>query len=109
MKVNKVRFGNPLSILFVDWNSGSPLTTSNISELLRHLFKSLGLPKEFGPYTIKHAVITYLTNHNVKMEEINDIAHFAKGSMILKNLYAISDPQRRIHQLIRNTISLSAV
>jgi site-specific recombinase XerD len=78
MQANKDRFGKSLSILFVDWNSSSPLTTSNVSELLRHLFKSLGLPKEFGPYTIKHAVITYLTNRNVKMEEINDIAHFAK-------------------------------
>jgi hypothetical protein len=65
----------------------------------------LKLPKEFGPYTIKHAVITYLTNHGVKMEEINDIAHFAKGSTILKNHYAISDPQRKIHSLIGNVIS----
>jgi hypothetical protein len=76
-----------------------------VAELLRNLFKALHLPKEFGLYTIKHAVITYLTNHGVKMEEINDIAHFVKGSTILKNHYAISDPQRRIHQLIGNTIS----
>jgi hypothetical protein len=109
MQANKDRFGKSLAALFVDWTSSSPLTTSNVSELLRQLFKSLGIPKGFGPYTIKHAVITYLTDHNVKMDEINDIAHFTKGSMILKNHYAISDPQRRIHQLIRNAISSSAV
>jgi hypothetical protein len=39
------------------------------------------------------------------MEDINDIAHFAKGSMILKNHYAISDPQKRIHSPIGNAIS----
>jgi hypothetical protein len=39
------------------------------------------------------------------MEEINDIAHFAKGSLVLKNHYTISDPQRRIHALIGNVIS----
>jgi site-specific recombinase XerD len=93
MQANKDRFGKPLAILFVDWNLGSPFTTSNVSELLRRLFTSLGLPKELGPYTIKHAVITYLTNHNIKMENINEIAHFAKGSLILKNHYTISDPQ----------------
>jgi hypothetical protein len=38
------------------------------------------------------------------MEDINDISHFAKGSMILKNHYAISDPQSRIHSLIGNAI-----
>jgi hypothetical protein len=65
----------------------------------------LKLPKKLGSYTIKHAVITYLTNHGVKMEEINDIAHFAKGSTILKNHNAISDPQRKIHSLIGNAIS----
>jgi hypothetical protein len=57
----------------------------------------------------KHAVITYLTYHGVKMEEINDIAHFAKGSTILKNHYAISDPQRKIHSLIGNVISSEAI
>jgi hypothetical protein len=76
-----------------------------VAILLRNLFKELKLPKEFGPYTIKHAVITYLTNHGVKMEEINDIAHFAKGSLVLKNHYSISDPQRRIHSLISNAMS----
>jgi hypothetical protein len=43
------------------------------------------------------------------MEEINEIAHFAKWSMILKNHYVISYPQRRIPQLIGNAISSSAV
>jgi hypothetical protein len=41
-------------------------------------------------------------------EEIYGIAHFAKGSTILKNHYAISDPKRRIHQLIGNVVSSSS-
>jgi hypothetical protein len=104
IQANKAHFGKS-SYLFLDWTSGSPLLTRNIAILLRNLFKELKLPKKFGHYTIKHAVITYLTNNGVKMEEINDIAHFAKGSMILKNHYAISDPQRRIHSLIGNVTS----
>jgi site-specific recombinase XerD len=64
MQANKDRFRKPLATLFVDWTSGSPLSTSSVSELLRRLFKTLGLPKEFGPYTIKHAVIHYLFNHS---------------------------------------------
>jgi hypothetical protein len=105
IQANQAHFGKPSSSLFLDWTSGSPLLTRNVATLLRNLFKELKLPKEFGPYTIKHAVITYLTNHGVKMEEINDIAHFAKGSLVLKNHYAISDPQRRIHSLISNAMS----
>jgi hypothetical protein len=77
MPANKDRFGKPLTELFVYWTSGSPLLTYNIAKCISLLFKVLGIPKEFGPYTIKHAVITYLTNHGVKMEEINDIAHFS--------------------------------
>jgi hypothetical protein len=99
IQANRTLFGKSFSCLFVDLTSRTPLLTRNVAELLRNLFKALCLPKEFGPYT-KHAVITYLTNHGVKMEEINDIAHFARGSTILKNHYAISDPQRRIHHLI---------
>jgi hypothetical protein len=45
IQANKNTFRKPLSILFVDWNSGSPLTTSNVSELLRRLFKSLAYRK----------------------------------------------------------------
>jgi hypothetical protein len=105
IQANNIHFGKTSSSLFLDWTSGSPLLTRNVAILIRNLFKELKLPREFGPYTIKHAVITYLTNHGVKMEEINDIAHFAKGSTILKNHYAISDPQRKIHSLIGNAIS----
>jgi hypothetical protein len=106
IQANKIHFGKSSSCLFLDWTSGSPLLMRNVAILLRNLFKALKLPKKFGPYTIKHAVITYLTNHGSKMEEINDIAHFAKGSMVLKNHYAISDPQRRIHSLIGNVTSI---
>jgi site-specific recombinase XerD len=107
IQANKSHFNkSDVSHLFFDWSSGSPLLTRNVDGLLRNLFKELKLPKEFGPYTIKHAVFTYLTNHGVKMEEINDIARFAKGSIIHKNHYAISDPQRRIHSLIGNALSL---
>jgi hypothetical protein len=102
---NKSHFSRPSFSLFLDWSAGSPLLTRNVAVLLRNLFRELKLPKEFGPYTIKHAVITYLTNHGVKMDEINDIAHFSKGSLVLKNHYAISDPQRRIHSLISNAMS----
>jgi hypothetical protein len=41
MHANKDRFRKSLSILFVDWKSGSPLITSNVSELLPRLFKSI--------------------------------------------------------------------
>jgi hypothetical protein len=105
IQANKAHFGKSSSCLFLDWTSNSPLLTRNVAVLLRNLFRELKLPKEFGPYTIKHAVFIYLTNHGVKMEENNDIAHFAQGSMIFKNHYAISDPQRRIHSLIGNVSS----
>jgi hypothetical protein len=58
--------------------------------LLKNLLSDLGFSEEKTPYSFKYVAMSYLVNQNIPMESINEAAHYATGSKMVRDRYAIS-------------------
>jgi hypothetical protein len=78
------------SSLFVDWDMGTPLAVYKARYLLKNLLSDLGFSEDKTPYSFKYVAMSYLVNHNVPMESINEVVCYAKGSKMVRDRYVIS-------------------
>jgi site-specific recombinase XerD len=70
----------PATHLFVDLGSQRPLTVGAVSGVLRSFMSSAGVDKCYAPYSIKHAVITYLFGLRVDEALINEFGRWSFSS-----------------------------
>jgi hypothetical protein len=88
------------SRLFVDWDMGTPLAVYKVRSLLKNLLYVLGFSQEKTPYSFKYVAMSYLVNQNVSIDAINEAARYATGSKMVRDRYAMSAAQMRIHKLL---------
>jgi hypothetical protein len=88
------------SRLFVDWDMRTPLAVYKVRSLLKDLLCVLGFSQEKTPYSFKYVATSYLFNQNVSIETINEAARYTTGSKMVRDRYAISTAQMRIHKLL---------
>jgi site-specific recombinase XerD len=63
-------------------SNDEPLTATLVARMLRELMTRAGIPECYGPYSIKHAVITYLYTKEVKEVQINEFGRWSLSSHV---------------------------
>jgi site-specific recombinase XerD len=84
----------PATHLFVDILSQRPLNVATISGILRTFMSSAGVDKCYAPYSIKHAVITYLFNLRVDEALINEFGRWSVSSRVAYSHYRVPTGDR---------------
>jgi site-specific recombinase XerD len=84
----------PHAALFTHPTTNAPLTANTIATTLRELMTQAGISGEYGPYSIKHAVITYLFVHGAEEAQINEFGRWSIGSRVASTHYKIATPRR---------------
>jgi site-specific recombinase XerD len=79
----------PATHLFVDPVTQHPLTVGAVSAILRTLMSKAGVDKCYAPYSIKHAVITYLFNLHVDEALINEFGRWSFSSRVAYAHYRV--------------------
>jgi hypothetical protein len=79
--------GNPL---FVDIATHEPLTARAIGQLVRKVFEGARIPPIYGPYSIKHSVVSFLFAQGVEEWKINAFGHWAPGSHTAATFYRVA-------------------
>jgi hypothetical protein len=64
--------------LFLFDNISTPLSKYQLEQEMRELMRDAGIPKEYTPYSIKHASITYLLAHGISESIINRNARLSQ-------------------------------
>jgi site-specific recombinase XerD len=80
--------------LFTDPRTQKPLTETAIAGLLRRLMSSAGISDEYGAYSIKHAVITFLFDGGAGEAQINEFGRWSYASRVASGYYRVATPQR---------------
>jgi hypothetical protein len=73
------RRGKGKGLFFVD-NISIPLRRYQLEQEMRQLMKQAGIPKQYTPYSIKHASITYLLAHGVSENVISRNARLSQNA-----------------------------
>jgi hypothetical protein len=76
--------------LFVHPTSQQPLAAKTIAKRLHDLLIEAGISEGYGPYSIKHAVITYLYSKRVEEVQINEFGRWSLTSRVPAAYYRIS-------------------
>jgi site-specific recombinase XerD len=85
---------SPRAALFTHPTTMAPLTTTMIATMLRDLMTQAGISDEYGPYSIKHAVITYLFTRGAEEAQINEFGRWSINSRVASSYYKIATPRR---------------
>jgi site-specific recombinase XerD len=84
----------PSRTLFTHPRTHKPLTEAAIAGLLRRLMSSAGISEEYGAYSIKHAVITFLFDGGAEEAQINEFGRWSYASRVASGYYRVATPQR---------------
>jgi hypothetical protein len=84
-----LRRGCSSPVLFTDPTTQQPLSTATISTILRTMMRQAGVGEMFAPYSIKHAVITFLFAHGVPETQINSFGRWSVSSLVAFERYNI--------------------
>jgi site-specific recombinase XerD len=87
------RTGSSL-VLFTDPSSLRPLSVTAISSILRSAMRLAGVGDMFAPYSIKHAVITFLFAQGVPEAQINEFGRWSVSSRVAYQHYRIATSER---------------
>jgi hypothetical protein len=84
-----IRRGCSSPVLFTDPTTHQPLSIAVISTILRTMMRQAGVAGMFAPYSIKHAVITFLFAHGVPETHINTFGRWSLSSRVAFERYNI--------------------
>jgi site-specific recombinase XerD len=84
------RRGSSSPVLFTDPTTHDPLSIAAISNILRNAMRQAGVGEMFAPYSIKHAVITYLFAQGVPEAQINEFGRWSVSSRVAYQHYRIA-------------------
>jgi site-specific recombinase XerD len=77
-------------VLFTDPTTQQPLSIAMISNILRNAMRRAGVGDMFAPYSIKHAVITFLFAQGVPEAQINEFGRWSVASRVAFQHYRIA-------------------
>jgi site-specific recombinase XerD len=77
-------------VLFTDPTTQRPLSVAAISSILRTAMRQAGVGDMFAPYSIKHAVITFLFAQGVPEAQINEFGRWSVSSRVAFQHYRIA-------------------
>jgi hypothetical protein len=80
--------------LFVHPETKRPMTATAVAAVLRELMIEAGISGEYGPYSIKHAVVTYLFDHGAGETQINEFGRWSIASRVASAYYRVATPRR---------------
>jgi hypothetical protein len=80
--------------LFTHHMTQEPLTATTIAGMLRELMTKAGISEEYGPYSIKHAVITFLFSEGAEEAQINEFGRWSIASRVPSSYYRIATLRR---------------
>jgi site-specific recombinase XerD len=85
-----LRRGGSSPVLFTDPTTQRPLSVAAISTILRSAMRQAGVGEMFAPYSIKHAVITFLFAQGVPESQINEFGRWSVSSRVAYQHYRIA-------------------
>ena len=71
-------------------HAGGHLTSRDVGIALKALMRAAGIPDRYGPYSIKHAVVTKLFARGASDEQVAGFGHWAPGSRVPRLFYNIT-------------------
>jgi hypothetical protein len=80
--------------LFVHHETQGPMTATTIAGMLRDLMTKAGISEEYGPYSIKHAVITFLFSKGAEEAQINEFGRWSIASRVPSSYYKVATQRR---------------
>jgi site-specific recombinase XerD len=80
--------------LFTHHMTHAPMTATMIAGMLRELMTRAGISEEYGPYSIKHAVITFLFSEGAEEAQINEFGRWSIASRVPSSYYRVATPRR---------------
>jgi integrase len=80
--------------LFTHHATHAPMTATMIAVMLRELMTRAGISEEYGPYSIKHAVITFLFSEGAEEAQINEFGRWSIASRVPSSYYRVATPRR---------------
>jgi integrase len=84
----------PLPPLFTLPGTRAQLSTSMIASRLRALMTEAGIPDDYGPYSIKHAVVTFLFAQGASETQINEFGRWSTESRVPSAYYRVATARR---------------
>jgi hypothetical protein len=82
------------ALLYLRPSDDKPLTATLIARMLRELMTRAGIAECYGPYSIKHAVITYLYTKEAEEVQINEFGRWSLSSHVSGAYYRIATGEK---------------
>jgi hypothetical protein len=80
--------------LFAQPETHKPMSATAIAAVLRELMTEAKISDEYGPYSIKHAVVTYLFDQGAGESQINEFGRWSMASRVASAYYRVATPRR---------------
>jgi hypothetical protein len=80
--------------LFSHPETHKPMTATAIAAVLRELMTEAGISEEYGPYSIKHAVVTFLFDQGAGETQINEFGRWSIASRVASAYYRVATPRQ---------------